>query len=147
MELSKVIQDIASFFKKKPPAPDDKGRYAIIFDKNLKVEFFNKNQSKDFFYIYSLIEEPLKNGKEETDLLKLMLQWNFARLREQKETLALEPDRDRLILFKEIAYSELSDTPITKHLEDFLNNLTFWTKAVKEGPNMASASPFSGGLR
>ena len=143
MELSKVIQDVASFFKKKPPTPDTKGRFSIAFDKNLKVEFFEKSQSKDSFYIFGVIDEALKDTKEGTDLLKLVLQWNFARLKDQKETLSWDSDRERLVLFKEVAYDQLSETPITKHLEDFLNHLTFWNKVIKEGPNTTSTSPFS----
>lgn len=146
MDLTSLINDIAAFFKKKPPTPNSDGRFSITFDDKYEVLFFQEKNEKDGIYLSGFIaSNPLDPTPENTDLLKYILQVNFARQKESNETLTWDPTSNKLMLYKKVYFKDLSEKPIIEHLEEFLNNQQMWTDIVKNGPNasQASSSPFS----
>lgn len=142
MLLQDIIQEISDAFQVDSPTPSDDGRYPFVFDNSLEVSI-SQNKTKDRYLIISRIDKKFEGREEETKkLLKNALQWHLARLKDNTETIAWDPELKQLILFQEISEDELDDRNILKYLEDFLNNLEFWNYALSGEEDQPVASPF-----
>ena len=135
--LKDLIKQLADTLEIEPPNPNDNGEYSFTLDDSHTVEISSRNN--DEVLLHTPIGDPLKESEDNKELLKNVLQWNLVRLKENHEILTWEPETNQLVLFKQIPTSDLSEKPISKQLEDFLNNLEFWNNAIKEGPNNAAS--------
>lgn len=143
MLLKDIVQEISDSFEVEPPVPLSDGRVPFVFDGTLEV-FFSENKTKDKWLITAFIGEKINGSNEEETkkLLKNVLQWHLARLKDHRETIAWDPTEEKLLLYRELSKEEIEERGILKHLEDFTNNLEFWNHAVGGEEDKPLASPF-----
>lgn len=130
--LEELIQQITRALQINVSASTKKGEFILTFKRGIQITLIptNKNEITMLGYVGKPFTPSPNNEKK----LKDILHWNLARLKAHPETLSWEPEKNQLILFKKITAFELSETPILKQLEAFLNSLEYWNKAVEENP-------------
>lgn len=135
-----TVQELAKALQIEVPAPTDNGTYTFSFDDNtLEVDILSlKNNS---LILLSPVSDPLDNSPETEQLLKKLLQINFSRLKEYEEVLTWDPDSAQIILSQEIPFSTLSEKPLLRQLEQFLDNLEFWKSATAQQSTTSSHFP------
>ena len=99
------------------------GRYSILIDNDLEVALF---QSGDRLYIEAALESLPADTYKVEQLLRHYLQLQLVRSPNKLETVSLEPDSDRLILFRQLSIKALSLDAFEQVLEEFANSLDFW---------------------
>ncbi len=130
MSLETIVQQVADAFDASPPAPVD-GTYTFDFDGTIPLTMFEKDD--DTITLHSQIAKPIEDGEDAEKLVKQIMQWNFATLKDHEENMSWDPDTKQIFLYKEVKYSTLSEIPMLKHIENFLNSIDYWNNALKEG--------------
>ncbi len=120
------------------PGSDEHGRYYFLFDGDLEVCLF---QTGERIYmegdIGALPPDPVRTEA----FLRGRLRRNLARLGDRHEVLSIDPDSDRLVLFRQLPARKLSNLDFDRAMEDFVNALTFWDTETETVSREAVAPP------
>lgn len=132
--LEKLIETITSTLHQEFPKPTKKDHYVLNFKDDISVEIFS-NSNKEEVTLASRIGHALEESPEKKQILKKLIEFNSARLREHEEVLSWDPQLHALVLFKSITLSDLSEKNALAQMENFLNQVDFWNKAFEEAKN------------
>lgn len=93
-----------------------------------------------------LIQAQFDGDASNGDLLKKILEWNFVRLREQRETIAYDDAQDTFVLFRELQDDDLRPGNFSGVMDAFIESLSFWLYAITQadGSSEGSAGPLAG---
>lgn len=140
MHLDEAIASIQNRLGLAELAPQEDGRYSLLFDGTLAVEI-TAGENGSAFFLEGAVGSLPGDGYESETLLKKLLQWNFVRMKSQRETLTLQPgqndqpDQPGILLQRRLPALNLTEESLREQLEAFVNALEFWHKAVQGAPS------------
>jgi len=127
-ELDSLAGQFAARHDLQAPSRDEHGRYHFLIDGELEIALFQHGNQ-------ILIEgqlQPLPDGRNEAGaLLEQSLRRHLGRLRDHQEVLSLDPDDDRLVLFRQLGARGLSLADFDQAIGDFANGLAFWQQVSR----------------
>jgi hypothetical protein len=123
-----AIDVLAQYFRVEEENLKEEG-LEVVIDQRLEIKCLCFSDM-DFIllgYFGNKIQE------EDTRRLSNMLQWNFARIADNEDTLSIENESNRLCLFRKKPLSSLFVDNILAEAESFVSNLEFWSDAFDYG--------------
>jgi hypothetical protein len=123
-----AINILAQYFRVEEENIKDEG-LEVIIDQRLEIKCLYFSDTDFIFYGY------FGDKIQEKDIRRLsnMLQWNFARIADNEDTLSIESESNRLCLFRKKPLSSLFIDNILIEAESFISNVEFWADAFDYG--------------
>ena len=136
-ELDSLAAQFAARHDLQPPSRDEEGRYHFLIDGDLEIALFQHGHK----IVLEAQLQPLPGGRNEVGpFLEQSLRRHLGRLRDHQEVLSLDPDDDRLVLFRQLSAPGLSVVDLDQAIGDFANGLAFW-QHVSRAPDRPARLP------
>jgi hypothetical protein len=124
MGWEEAIEILSHYFRVEDHNRDNSVCEIVVDERlDLKIVHLEKKFLGFFGYFTDEITE------NDLPKLKNMLQWNFARIADEDDTLSLENESNRLCLFRKKTLSSLFTDNLFMEAESFVSNLEFWSDA------------------
>ncbi len=141
MTSSEMVENFFQWLELPPESPDEKGEYSLLFDGEITVNFLPK--SKHELVVYSEVTQLLTyNENSIASLLEDALKLSLARAKTQRESLALDENKNTLILYMCVDTSTTGHEAFQVIIEKFVNNVEFWKNRI-QGISQGSSPPMS----
>jgi GTP-sensing pleiotropic transcriptional regulator CodY len=144
MHINEVMQVVTMAMKvTESVKPDDKGLYRLYFDGKMPVDF-SVTRKGDLIIAGVLRQFSDKNIPKDDYLTKVLgLATQF--FQTEKECISYDSDTNRILMYRRLRRSEVTQQNILESLEGLLNNMEIWVttfSAEKEGSHPSSSSIF-----
>jgi hypothetical protein len=124
MEWVKAIEILARYFRIEDHDPNCSA-CEVVIDGRLELRMVHLDSRFLAFFGY-FAGEITENDLEK---LKNILRWNFGRIADTDDTMAIESETNRLCLFRKKPLAELFADNLFAEAESFVTNLAFWADA------------------
>jgi hypothetical protein len=124
MEWVEAIEYLMGYFRVENQGPCD-SIWEVVVDERLELKIIHLEGRFLAFFGYFTGEIRENDGAK----LKHILRWNFARIADSDDAIAIESETNRLYLFRKKLLSELFTDNIFAEAESFVTNLAFWADA------------------
>jgi hypothetical protein len=140
MEWVKAIEMLACYFRIEDHDPSH-SVCEVVIDGHLELKMVHLDGRFLAFFGYFTGEIT------ENDLVKLenILRWNFGRIADTDDTMAIESETNRLCLFRKKPLGEIFADNLFAEAESFVTNLAFWADAYdysQEAPRGSNLTVF-----
>lgn len=143
MQLEEAVKKLQLHLELKELKPDDQGRYVIVFDERLEIDIFEPAADQGFIYFKGYITELPEAEYTKEAFLKKCLQANLARVRNNEDYLAVDPDSQGLELYNKTDLENIDALAFFAKFEAFVNNLEFWKDFAQDtSVNETPLTPF-----
>ena len=140
MNYRELLSELARQLNLDSLEPDGDGCCLLRFDDGLEVELQQLDSSH--VLLRSSLDEPPEADFEAEEFFQTLLQRNLPRVHEQREVLTLDPDTDRVMLYRVERIGSLA--AFVTVLEEFLNSVETWSKSDEaKSPLVANAFPMN----
>lgn len=122
-------------------APDDGGAYEVVFDGELDLQFVPLEGS--LLLIRSRLSSLPPDPAQQAPVLRKLLNWNLAKLREQRELLTIDRTNREVWLYRLVRSDKTDQAALCSLLEEFLNSLEWWRTSESAQAQPAAALPMT----
>lgn len=137
-ELDMLMKQFTDRHRLSDPRRDEEGRYFLLFDGTLEVALF---QTGERIYLEAPVVM-LPTDKQEAELfLKKCLNKQLVRIPKGEGGLAMHPQEERLIFYRQISARFLAFLDFEQAIEHFVNGLEFWHIACGHAQNIQGPIP------
>ena len=120
------------------PRADDDGRHFFVFDGDYEIAL---SQIGPRLNIEAELCAVPRQRQQAEALLEDLLSLQLAKAGDSVETLAIDPDSDKLVLYREVPIADLTDRAFADVLAEFVNALAVWSKKTESGQADAASAP------
>ncbi|MDR0595212.1 MAG: CesT family type III secretion system chaperone [Puniceicoccales bacterium] len=117
----------------------DDGSYSVVIDDVIDVNFIPV--SKTYIIFQGCMGKALPANNSTEAKLKRLLQWNFARIKDNNDVLSVDQRSRRISIVRKILLEKLTVDSLLDHVESFVRNVDFWLAASEHKSMAAGLSP------
>lgn len=140
MTWNEVIEVLSEFLLIENWQKDEDDAYSFVVDEVLEIRIMCLDKENVIFQ--GRIGDPLPpNGNGAEERLKLLLQWNFSRVRDNNDVLSIDSVTRKIAIIRRLPLRLLKFQSLLDQLESFVKNVDFWLLAMESRSVASNLSP------
>ncbi len=144
MTSEEAINILSEFLLLENWEKDEEGSYVFVIDNQLEIRL--SSLDKDYIVFQGLIGDPIPPNNSAEERLKLILQWNFARIEDNNDILSIDNGTRKIAVVRKLALKNLELTSLLDNIESFIQNVDFWFTAIEKKSVKSNLSPLLNNL-
>lgn len=145
MTWEEVVDILSEFLLLENWQKDEEEAYTFVVDEKLEIRVMCLNS--DYVIFQGRIGDtlpPSGNGAQER--LKLILQWNFARIQDNDDVLSIDSSSQKIAIVRKLMLKQLDLHSLIDNIESFVKNVDFWFSAIEKKSVASNLSPLLSSL-